>query len=1188
MQLKAIIPLIVWMMMGLACLSQTTTQNYVQTLTARDTISGALIHEQNYPQKVQADVVYIDGLGRTIQAVMQGASPTGKDLIKMHTYDPIGRQDKDYLPFEASSTSGAYQINVGAGQQGFYANPPTGVATNSYPYSQTLFESSPLNRPLETSAPGTAWRSSLHGGTHTVDYAYRFNTVADEIRLITVDQSLGQTMTATTDYAANQLRGTMITDEDGKKRLEFTDKAGKVICKINAVGTADETYTYYVYDNRDLLTFVIPPQAVAEIGANWNLLNDVTFRKQWLFRYQYDHRNRMVEKQVPGAEKVEMVYDKRDRLVMTLDGNRRDVATVSGTNSSGNVEYVENGELIVENYQGKSYVRAPGAKIRFKKPDIYITKAQDFSARKATSAITNENQWLYTKYDALNRPVMTGIISSALNRQEVQTLIDTNNNYDFSVDYIGDANGNIHGYDDTSYPQATGTQVLTVTYYDNYDFVTDFTWGTNYTYSDHHPNTIGMVTGSLTLLLDDHSTSTQAKHLKVVTYYDDRLRPKAQMTENYFGNVDEVVTTYKNDVVPLVASTRTKHRKDGSITTVDETFTYDHRDRLLTHTHAVVGNGTKTLASNAYNALGQLIEKDLHDDGSPAQSVDYRYNERGWLTTINGGSGTFDDGNDQFGMELKYDDAPNPQYNGNIAQWFWKTNGGGQNENEQLYQYSYDALNRITNAGYGSTDKNGYFAVGGISYDLNGNLLSLTRRSDFIKIDELDYYYEGNQLIQVEDSRSATKGFKDLDSPVGTIEYTYDDNGNMITDTNKGITNIQYNYLNLPQQVTLTDNTKIHYTYDAAGIKHRKTVDDGSPETTTYSSGFHYKDNAIQFVQHAEGRARYNSGSWLYEYNLTDHLGNVRVSVNESGSVVQRQDYYPFGLTFNSSAESPENLYKYNGKEEQKETGWYDYGARMHDPWLGRWMVVDPMSEELYHLSPYNYAENNPLRFIDPDGMLSTDVIDNGDGTYDVVGGDVNDGDKGIYVVAQNDDGSYSRTGERIGESVTTHSFYNADTQDPESQQGWQGTIDTNSTESGDLVEGFKSDAENESIVSYMPNATDGEKYDFKRNGNPDNNDRDNHHRGSLWGVKEDGTKVYGSARDAGNYAAGYISGLKGLGWEAAKLGFNTLEFVKSGSLEGAQSTLAQKLGHTDGKSVRQSRTTSLPGFGPGIPIIKK
>ncbi|MDW3197420.1 MAG: RHS repeat-associated core domain-containing protein [Cytophagales bacterium] len=79
--------------------------------------------------------------------------------------------------------------------------------------------------------------------------------------------------------------------------------------------------------------------------------------------------------------------------------------------------------------------------------------------------------------------------------------------------------------------------------------------------------------------------------------------------------------------------------------------------------------------------------------------------------------------------------------------------------------------------------------------------------------------------------------------------------------------------------------------------------------------------------------------------------------------------YLPFGGTFNSSATSPENLYKYNGKEEQKETGWYDYGARMQDPWLGRWFNIDPLAGKYYQWSPYTYTLNNPIRFVDPDGM---------------------------------------------------------------------------------------------------------------------------------------------------------------------------------------------------------------------------
>lgn len=90
--------------------------------------------------------------------------------------------------------------------------------------------------------------------------------------------------------------------------------------------------------------------------------------------------------------------------------------------------------------------------------------------------------------------------------------------------------------------------------------------------------------------------------------------------------------------------------------------------------------------------------------------------------------------------------------------------------------------------------------------------------------------------------------------------------------------------------------------------------------------------------------------------------------------IIQMDDYYPFGLTFNSyqRENSEQNLYQYNGKEKQDELSlnWLDYGARMYMPDIGRWWVVDPMSEKYFSFSPYNYVANNPILFVDPDGTV--------------------------------------------------------------------------------------------------------------------------------------------------------------------------------------------------------------------------
>ena len=198
-------------------------------------------------------------------------------------------------------------------------------------------------------------------------------------------------------------------------------------------------------------------------------------------------------------------------------------------------------------------------------------------------------------------------------------------------------------------------------------------------------------------------------------------------------------------------------------------------------------------------------------------------------------------------------------------------------------------------------------------------------------------------------------------------EYTYDNNGNLTKDSNKGITNIAYNCLNLPSTVTFSDGNTITYSYAADGTKLR-TVHTISGTTTQkdYCANVVYEDTIQKMLLTEEGYVDLENSNTYYYY-LKDHQGNNRVVINKDGDVKETNHYYPFGGLFNSDNEQP---YKYNGKELDTAKGlnWHDYGARHYDATLGRWLVVDPLAEKYYAWSPYNYCANNPVKFIDPNG----------------------------------------------------------------------------------------------------------------------------------------------------------------------------------------------------------------------------
>ncbi len=131
---------------------------------------------------------------------------------------------------------------------------------------------------------------------------------------------------------------------------------------------------------------------------------------------------------------------------------------------------------------------------------------------------------------------------------------------------------------------------------------------------------------------------------------------------------------------------------------------------------------------------------------------------------------------------------------------------------------------------------------------------------------------------------------------------------------------------------------------------------------------------ALQFFPTAEGFYDYENNEYIYQYK--DHLGNVRVSYKKGqdglAEITDQNDYYPFGMNIPREGKAIVGVaslynYKYNGKELQ-ETGMYDYGARFCMPDIGRWGVVDELSEKSRRFSTYTYALDNPIMFIDPDG----------------------------------------------------------------------------------------------------------------------------------------------------------------------------------------------------------------------------
>lgn len=654
--------------------------------------------------------------------------------------------------------------------------------------------------------------------------------------------------------------------------------------------------------------------------------------KQYAYLYKYDNRNRCIWKRLPGCEPMYYVYDKGDRLIFSQDGEQR---------------------------------------------------------------VDNKNEWTFSIPDAFGRIVLAGVcvdtipVSNELIKAEFKS------------------GGVYKGYNilvDSSITSLTNNTILSVNYYDNYSYLglsggipndantaynSETGYGVRYDEGKGY-EAKGQLTGTMIAqYLPDGTISPT--YLYSVMYYDNRGRLIQTKSNNHLeGGIEKEYIAYNFTGQP----TKRKHIHSATNKTTQTevyAYSYDHAGRLTKTTHQLNGAETIILVKNTYDELGRFQTSKKNDQTD--LTTTYTYNVRSWTKSIS---------SPLFIQNLYYNEAyggSDPQYNGNISAMDWTTT----EDKNRGYAFAYDALSRLTAANYleSGMANNSYKTA--YSYDKHGNILTTERygrtTSDtYGLIDSITMTYNGNQLLTANDavpiiSITESADFKNYSDE--STEYLYNANGAMYKDLNKGISNIAYNSLNLPQMMDIKSpvaEARNEYTYTATGTK-RRVVQKWNPaysttpiigsainvgsltktETTDYVGNIIYETRSDGI---SKTRILIDGGyieNGAYHFYLTDHLGNNRVVANANGTVVQKNHYYPFGIAFaeGTSTEQGKQPYKYNGKELDQMHGlnMYDYSARYMEPAIGKFTSVDPHAENYFSWSPYAYCGNNPIKRIDPTGM---------------------------------------------------------------------------------------------------------------------------------------------------------------------------------------------------------------------------
>jgi len=737
---------------------------------------------------------------------------------------------------------------------------------------------------------------------------YLLNGTANPVKLYTTNSLNSNVIEEKGKYLENMLKGVESIDEDGHVTIVFKDRRGNVILERKN----NENDTYYVYSANNLLRFVLTPQ--------YQTSNDVYLDA---YEYRYDQLNRLIFKRFPGCEPTTYSYDNADRIIT-----------------------------------------------------------------EQTPLLRDKGRMRFYLYDALGRLCVQGTCQQ-----------ETVNVSYATTSYSAGNSGLLNTGYSTPYNYKSAKLELAY-YYDGYSFFASPNYREFNKVNELHTSTFpeaeqyarGSKTGEAVMTSD-------GKLLLSSYYYNQKGNLISEGHTNYDGTVRKVFTEYSFTDKPTKV---TKVYFYGNIPyTITTVYTYNRYNDKLEKTLVRCGdNGMQHVVSHlSYDDLGQVVS-DMRTDIN--DKIEYTYDLHGWTTDIKG---------KYFTEKLNYTTGSNnPCYNGNISSLLWKASDSVI----RGYRFHYNERNMLRNATYGEgpgTTINVGLYDEHVNYTDNNAISRLTRGGMYIPgtymmFDDLYMTYSGSRLNNIRDAYtrklSYSGAFEYVDNHNGTAaspDFTYNTSGMMTSDLDKGISKITYNDIGLTDSICFANGTCINYFYSMKGEKLRVqksftllpiyTGGTTTNNTHEFYDNIYYGSDAVvnrysQIATFFFGDGYIDipipsSSTWpvtQYYYYAKDHLGNIRsvVTKNSQGviSEVQKTHYYPFGgiIADISTGRSVQDRL-YNGKELDTACNlwWYDFGARQYDPAAPRFITPDPLAEKYYGWNMYGYCMNNPVRFVDFDGM---------------------------------------------------------------------------------------------------------------------------------------------------------------------------------------------------------------------------